>query len=760
VLLFDDLQWADKPTLLLLRHVLQSSAPLRLQVVATFRSNEVNASEYLGEFVSALHRESIAEHMQLGGLQESDIVEMIEAAAGQRLDSDGVALARALHRDTDGNPFYLGEMLRHLAESGRLVRGDDLGWIATVDVGSLGLPQSIRAVVGQRVARLGTTAAQMLRLAAVIGREFDFELLCAVSGGSDTDVVEALELAQLASVVNEVTGNVGRYSFAHALVQQTLYDELSSTRRQLAHRQVAVTLEALRDDGVAVRIAELAQHWMSGGRAADAAKIVSYARAAGEAAVAALAPDEAARWYGDALAVLDRQPQPDQRTRVELLIALGTTQLPGGELRLLEAARIAQTEGDDDGLIDAMLAETRGWRSRVREVDTERLAMVEAALDAVGRHDGVRRARLLKMYATDLAYTGDSRRCWQLHDEAVQMARRIGDPETLLHVLIRRLAGFWAPDSLDYRLEASREAVTLADRIGDPHAGFWAYTDLSLAAGQAAEFEELARADARRDAYADELGAQPGLDYVIGAQAGTRALMHGDFVEAERIARETYDRAVAAGSRHSDALLAVQLSAIRLQQGGDADLVALHTDVVAKSPHLDSNRALLVRAQISVGDVPEACASMDTEYANGIPAPWDQYWLLAQCYWADVAVRLAHRPAAQVLYDRLQPWERHVVVVSSTTDSAVALYLGMLATLLDADEAADAHFAVASSLQQGMSSRFPLARTQLEWGKLLWRDGPTADPERARDLLDCARSAAVLHGYGDIAQQAADLFHE
>jgi class 3 adenylate cyclase len=755
VLLLDDLQWADKPSLLLLRHILQSAAPLRLQVIVTFRDSEVTGASDLAELLAALHRESIAESIPLSGLDESDIVEMIEAAAGQPLDRDGMALARALRRDTDGNPFYLGEMLRHLAESGQTAARDDRG-IAAVDVDSFGLPQSVRAVIGQRVARLGTTAQQMLRLAAVIGREFDFELLGAVSGRTDEDVVDVLEVAQRGSVVNEVSGRAGRYSFAHALVQRTLYEELGSSRRQLAHRQVATTLGALRDDGANVQIAELARHWMSGGRTADAAKIVGYARAAGDAAVAALAPDEAARWYSDALAVHDNRPDGDQRTRVELLIALGTTQLQDGELRLLEAARIAQAEGDDNGLIDAMLADTRGWRSRVREVDTERLTMVEAALVAVGPADSVRRARLLKMYATDLAYTGESKRCWQLHDEAVEMARRIGDPDTLLHVLIRKLAGFWTPDTLEYRLAASREAVELADRIGDPAVSFWAYTDLSLAAGEAAS-EELAPSVARRDAYAEELGAQPGLDYVISSLAGTRELMAGHLDDAERIARETFDKAVTAGSRHAEPLLAVQLSAIRLQQGDETDILELHQEVVAKAPHLDSNRALLVRAHISAGNLATASELMDAEYANGIPVPWDVYWLLAHCYWSDVAVRLGHRPAARVLYDRLMPWERHVAVVSSTVDSATALYLGMLASLLDAPEAADGHFAIALELHQAMSAPFPTARSELEWGKLLLRDGPTADPERARDLLESAHSAALLHGYAEIARQAANL---
>ena len=152
-------------------------------------------------------------------------------------------------------------------------------------------------------------------------------------------------------------------------------------------------------------------------------------------------------------------------------------------------------------------------------------------------------------------------------------------------------------------MAASREAVVLADRIGDPAAGFWAYTDLSLAAGEAATPRRSHGPRCRRDAYADELELQPGLDYVIGAMAGTRELVAGHLGEAERIARENFDKAVNAGSRHAEALLAVQLGAIRLQQGDDSDLLALHEDVLKKAPHLDSNRALLVRARISMREI-------------------------------------------------------------------------------------------------------------------------------------------------------------
>ena len=253
-LMIDDLHWADKPTLVLLRHVLQSATPMRVQVIATYRDAEADSSAHLLEFLAALRREPVVDWITLSGLDDVDIVDMIEREVGHTLDADGIELARVLRRDTDGNPFFASEMLRHLVESGFLVRRDGEGWVTPEALQMVGLPQSVRDVISQRVARLGAPAQQVLRLASVIGREFDLELLSAVSGRTDLELLDVLERGQAGTVLAEVNGSVGRYSFLHALIEQTLYEELGAARRQLVHRQIAEFLEHLRDAGADIGV--------------------------------------------------------------------------------------------------------------------------------------------------------------------------------------------------------------------------------------------------------------------------------------------------------------------------------------------------------------------------------------------------------------------------------------------------------------------------------------------------------------------------
>jgi DNA-binding SARP family transcriptional activator len=760
VLVIDDLHWSDKPTLLLLRYVLRSSDPMRLLVIATFRDREISATPALGEFLASVHGETGVERMSLSGLEDADIVEMMERVAGHELDEDGLELAKVLRRDTDGNPFFAGEMLRHLAELGLIYRQDDDRWVASVDLRTAGLPQSVRDVVGQRVARLGVPTQQVMRLAAVIGHEFDLELLAAVCGKTEHELVDLIERAQVGALVVEVSGTAGRYSFAHALIQQTLYEELGATRRQLAHRRVAEALEDLCRSDPVVRIGELAQHWMAAARPADAAKAIGYARRAGDAAVAALAPDEAVRWYGDALNLLDRHAGDDTQLRTELLIALGTAQRQGGDPAfretLLEAARLARQLGHADGLVRAVLANTRGWHSRSGRVDAERVEMLEAAMEAAGAGDSAEGARLLKLLANELAYSGDPTRCRALDDAAVEMARRIGDPATLLHVLLRGFAGFWAPDSLDQRLTASREAVILAEEVGDPAAAFWAYSDLAFAAYGGADRDESDRAAAHRDELARRLG-QPALDWVLTALGSTRALLAGELDEADRLAERAFELATNSGQPDASALIAIQLAQIRWHQGRDRDMVPLVEKTVAQAPTLIGFRALLARACLDAGEERRAREIFNEVVGDGIQAPWDVNWLIVMCWWADVAVQLGHAPAAQTLYDRLAPWHAHVAMISSASDSAVCHYLGTLAAVLGKDELADEHFSVALAVHTALRAPFHVARTQLEWGRVLLGRGPASNAARGRELLDEAWATASQFGYGSIERAAATL---
>src|SRR6202030_2461901 len=173
----DDLHWADKPTLLLLKHLVASHSVARLLIIATYRDTDLGVSHPLVDALADLRREPGVERLELEGLEDFELVELLRILTGHDIDDVGVDIAHALSRETDGNPFFVLELLRHLAESNVFVQRDDGRWALQGELADLGVPQSIREVVGRRVARLGERAVRVLSAGAVIGRDFDLVLL-------------------------------------------------------------------------------------------------------------------------------------------------------------------------------------------------------------------------------------------------------------------------------------------------------------------------------------------------------------------------------------------------------------------------------------------------------------------------------------------------------------------------------------------------------------------------------------------------------
>ena len=241
VLILDDLHWADKPSLQLLRHLVASTEPLHVLIVATFRESDVGADHPLSDALAALHRERGVERISLRGLDDADLLALLEATAGHEMDDDGVALRDALASETDGNPFFVTEILRHLADTGAIRQDENGRWVASIEISSIGLPVSVREVVGQRVKRLGQKAVTVLSAAAVIGRDFDSRLLAATTQESPDDLLDLLDAAVEAGLVTEPDGKSNSYSFAHALIEHTLYNDLTANRRARLHRVVART---------------------------------------------------------------------------------------------------------------------------------------------------------------------------------------------------------------------------------------------------------------------------------------------------------------------------------------------------------------------------------------------------------------------------------------------------------------------------------------------------------------------------------------
>ncbi len=404
---FEDLQWADPPSLQMLNYLVASSDPMRLVVVATYRDAELSGSHPLTESLVALRREPGVEHLNLTGLDEKEVHAFMVAVAGRSIDDSGEDLALAVHRETDGNPFFVGEVLRELTETGVIRRDGAWGWARGGAIGSLPLPDSIRHVVASRVARLGQPAAHVLPTAAVIGREFDLNLLSLATDRPEDELLEILDGATAASLVAEIVDATGRFSFAHALVQHTLFQDLGGVRRARAHRRVAQALEVVCGEHPGDRVGELAYHWSHTARAEDAAKAISYARQAADAALRSLAPDDAIAYFEQALGFLTNQVDPDLLTHVDLLIGLGRAQRQAGVAvfreTLLEAAHLAERLGATDRMIFCCTENNRGFFSASGEVDRDKVAVLRAALDATPEEHTTDRALLLAPWPANSA---------------------------------------------------------------------------------------------------------------------------------------------------------------------------------------------------------------------------------------------------------------------------------------------------------------------------------------------------------------------
>jgi class 3 adenylate cyclase len=400
LLVLDDLQWASKPTLLLLRHVTRSSEPMRLVVIGTFRDTELPTGHPLTELLADLRRQEGIERISLAGLDEGAVGEFLEAAAGHQLAEEEHNLVRAIHGETEGNPFFVGEVLRHLAETGGVARRDGR-WTATAAVEELGIPEGVRDVIRRRLSRLSEAATRILSLGAVVGPEFELPVILDVTGLEEDAVLDGLEEARAARLLAEVP-ETNRNRFSHALVRATLYDELTTARRMTLHRRVGEALEALHAGHLDDYLPSLAHHYRAAG---DAPRAVAYATQAGYRALTQLAHDEAVTFFSQALDLAE------DTQRLELLLGLGDAQRRAGEAAhretLLAAAHLALQRDDAESLAHAAIANNRFFHSFSGWVDTDRVTVLEAALGAVGPGDSGSRARLLASLAAELGFGPD-----------------------------------------------------------------------------------------------------------------------------------------------------------------------------------------------------------------------------------------------------------------------------------------------------------------------------------------------------------------
>jgi class 3 adenylate cyclase len=749
----DDLHWADAQSLALLKHLLRAHEQASLQLIATFRDSELGKDHPLTGVLADMRRLEGVQRIALRGLGADEVAEVMAAIAGHELTQDGLELAARIAEETDGNPFFVGEILSGLRESGALAFDEHKRRWRIDPSGELALPESVREVIERRVERLGEESLEALRLAAVIGREFDLELLSATVEIDEARLLDRLEGAVAALVLAESSEQVGRFRFAHALINQTLYDGLGATRRARMHERVARALEERYGADPAEHLAELALHWRLAAASVDKAKAADYAMRAGQQALENLAPAEAVKLFADSVELTG---SAGSRERCEALIGLGTAQRQTGAAAfretLLEASRIASDLADGQLAARAAVANNRGFYGVFGQIDGERLAAIERAIELDEPPKPARRARLLALQAQELTWDQDFARRRTLAEEAIGLARGAGNKRALVAVLSAAFFALWSARTLGLRTAFAEELAALADELGDP-ALRRAAQNFQL--DVCAERGELARAHAALELMqgtAVELG-QPYVNWVVAFQTAGLTLVHGDLSTGERLVAHAFQLGQQAEQSDAVTFYGIQIFYVRLFQGRGEEIIAMLEQSVRANPAVPALRAGLASSLCWLGRREEAATILkgaaSDRFQHVRPASDE---LTALLLYADAAFQTGDREIGAILYDLLKPWGDQLDWNGLSSYGHARLYLGLLASVLGEDERADELLACACEFHEANDMPLCLARGHLGWAEAL---AVRSDPVGARDHAARALELSREHRYGAFEPYAA-----
>jgi predicted ATPase/DNA-binding SARP family transcriptional activator len=674
VLLMDDLQWADEPTLLLLRHVLRAPAQRRLLVVGSYRDIDLHRSRALADALADLQRDIPFERLPLRGLARPDVAALARVSTGREPDASLVA---SIHDETDGNPFFVLEMARHLSESG----------------GAGGLPDSVRDVILRRLTNLSEPAQRTLRLAAVIGREFDLGVLERIGDLHGDNLLTAVEEAARARVVVESHDRLDRYGFAHALIRATLYEDLAAARRIRVHERVG---EALLDE--AAPDAEVASHLLAALPRGDPARAIDAATRAAADATELLRYEDAARRLNRALDALARHLPGDGERRARLLVELGHAQrrsgrMPEARATFLDAVNAARELGDSDLLAEAVLGYGGGWFESAF-MDETMVALLEEALAGIADGDGMTRLELLSRLAKALYYSEDehdAERRSTLSAEAIGMAERLGDRRGLLVALEGRHFALTSPENLDERVATARRIVELAAEVGDRERDLLGRYFLIADLVEADEMEEADReiADYGRLAQAARLSLHR---WYHARFLAMRALLEGRLDDAAELSQRAFELGAPVEPRTATMHFGTQTFMLNMLRDTLGPLEPAVRGFVDEYPRVAAWRIGLILLLLGENRREEAerrFAEFTESRFEAIPR--DAIWSLSTAFCADILARGIGTPAdARALYELMRPFADRNAVTGETIISIgpMAYYVGRLALLLgEVDEA-------------------------------------------------------------------------
>jgi DNA-binding CsgD family transcriptional regulator/tetratricopeptide (TPR) repeat protein len=733
ILILDDLHWADRSSLLLLEFMTREIASSRLMILGCYRDVDLSRRHPLSESLGRLVHEQTFSRLRLAGLRPLDVGYLLEMSYGIK---PSASMVEAVHQRTQGNPFFITQIARLMPQQGGELRGD--------------IPQAVRDAIGQRLSRLSQACNRVLVRASAIGRQIAFSVLGLVTNCSEDDLLDVIDEALEAHVLEVVAGSSETYQFTHDLVQQTLYAGLSPSRRVRLHARIAQVLEETYGGNAAAHAPELAFHFAAAEPVLGTAKLVGYAKMVGERALASHAYEEAMYHFQRALAV--RQEAEMNRETADICFGLARAQaatldrpyLVQASAHLQRAFDYWVASGDVAHAVDIAVfpfGSVEGTDARIAH-----------ALELVAP-DSVAAGRLL---AHAITLLGTSRRAYskavEAYHRALRIARRHEDRVLEMQTLVHAACVDGSNLHMREGLEKHLRAIVLARAVDKPfleaHAQYeivycWcAVGDLQQATVHARAV--LGTAERARNRM-----------WLANAHLANQVVsgLQGDWDAARRCS----DQGLEVSSRHA-ALLSGRV--VLEYQVGNFELGERYVNLLLEATTLDDQSprgadpiiAIPVVSRISgmLARIDQADAMNRAIVAWPSATPW--YVQLATIGLALTAVQRGDLEAVGKHYHTLLPVRGILPYVCPYIVGD--RLLGILAHVSGAPETAMAHFEDALTFCRKAGYRPELAWTCYDYASLLQQQG---QPHKAFSLLDETLSIATELGMRPLIEQASTL---
>jgi len=732
----EDLHAADPTSILLLDFLTGQVRSMPVVVIGTYRELEVDSRE-TGTWLLKVARK--VDEIHLRRLTHEAVAEYLDRVTDRPLPARSVDFITLV---TEGNPLYLGEIVGLLRARGELDRVGD----GTVPIT---VPDTVKAAIRERVSALSDAARGILETASIFGREFRASDLAELARLGMSDIEDALLEACRAAVVDETA--VGSYRFAHILTREVFHSGLAGEQRRSFHLRWADELERHPLRGGQPHWSELAHHLAEAGPSARPRALHATIRAA-EQASDQLAFDDAVTLFNRAIALLDQQPDPNPRQRCALLLDLGQAQLRSGAIdagrrSCRTAAELARRLEDAELMVQAALS--YGSVFLYGQVDRTLVSMLEEALEVLDQTESGLRARTLARLAAALQPAADPHQPITLARDAIAMARRIGDPGTLLKTIRAGVSAMMDLSDPSERLQLNREHVTLARQLDDPIEEYRGHMRSVI---DALELGQLTAADNAIDACGRiaESTSLPHHLWPVSAFRAMRATMSGRFQEAEHHLDEARQLADRARDPNAHRTLLFQQFALLRARERDHDLVALRSQLerawegIPHAPVYVAATTGTLLARLEQADAQWPVVD-DTLLAEAIRLGDPQ----TLCHLAEMAATRSDRDSLTALRPRLVEKEGHFAhwgLLGMVWEGPISRVLALIADGLGNTDETDLLFTSALEQARSQGAEPLAARTAYEHARSLVRRGGTESAVRAKLLLDGARATATTLG--------------